>query len=131
MKKISYLLIAILSVQLASCNTLPTKFDITLKDFKYEPNTITVQAGKEITLNIENEGLVSHRFIIFKLGTDVGKKYGPEDEENIYWFVEVLPGSSATAKFIAPSEPGEYYVTCGINGHHEAGMVGKLIVVDQ
>ncbi len=131
MKWITSLLIIVLSLQLASCNTLPTEFDVTLKDFKYEPDTITVQAGKEITLHIENDGMVSHRFIIFKLGADVGEKYGPEDEENIYWLAEVLPGSSATAKFIAPSEPGEYYVTCGINGHHEAGMVGKLIVVDR
>jgi uncharacterized cupredoxin-like copper-binding protein len=68
-------------------------------------------------------------FIIFKLGTDAGKKYGPEDEGNIYWKTEVLPGHSATAKFIAPNEPGEYYVTCGLGGHHEVGMVGKLIVV--
>lgn len=130
MKRILFpLLITILALQLASCGKSQTIFDVTLTDYKYTPDTITVKAGDEITLNIENDGLVSHMFIIFKLGTDAGDKYDPEDEKNIYWKTEVLPGSSVSVKFTAPSEPGEYYVTCGLGGHHEVGMVGKLIVV--
>jgi len=131
MKKIFSLLTVILIFQLAACNTLPTTIDVTLSDFKYTPNTVTVPAGKEITLNLKNEGFVSHQFIIFKLGTDAGEKYEPEDDVNIYWKTEILPGKSVTVKFTAPSEPGEYYVTCGLGGHHEVGMVGKLIVVEQ
>jgi uncharacterized cupredoxin-like copper-binding protein len=121
----------ILILQLAACNSLPTTVDVTLSDFKYTPNTFTVPAGKEITLNLKNEGFVSHQFIIFKLGTNAGEKYGLEDDTNIYWKTEVLPGKSVTAKFTAPSEPGEYYVTCGLGGHHEVGMAGTLIVVDK
>lgn len=131
MKKISSLLLVILVLQLAACNSLPTTVDVTLSDFKYTPNTMTVPAGKEITLNLKNDGFVSHQFIIFKLGTDAGEKYGPEDDANIYWKTEILPGKSVTAIFTAPSEPGEYYVTCGLGGHHEVGMAGKLIVVEQ
>ena len=133
MKRMSSFLIAvILIVQLVACNTLPTTIDVTLLDFKYIPDTITVPAGKEITLNLKNDGFVSHMFVIFKLGTDAGEKFGPEDEANIYWQVdEVLPGKSLTAKFVAPTEPGEYYMTCGLGGHHEVGMVGKLIVMDK
>lgn len=129
MKKISALLMVILVLQLAACNSLPTTLDVTISDFKYTPNTLTVPAGKEITLNLKNDGFVSHQFIIFKLGTDAGVKFSPEDEKNIYWKVEVLPGKSAVAKFTAPTEPGQYYVTCGLGGHHEMGMVGTLIVV--
>jgi uncharacterized cupredoxin-like copper-binding protein len=131
MKKIFSLLTVILIFQLAACNTLPTTIDVSLSDFKYTPNTLTVLAGKEITLNLKNEGFVSHQFIIFKLGTDAGEKYEPEDDVNIYWKTEILPGKSVTVKFTAPSEPGEYYVTCGLGGHHEVGMVGKLIVVER
>ena len=131
MKKIFSLLTVALIFQLAACNTLPTTIDVTLSDFKYTPNTLTVPAGKEITLNLKNEGFVSHQFIIFKLGTNAGEKYEPEDDVNIYWKTEILPGKSVTVKFTAPSEPGEYYVTCGLGGHHEVGMVGKLIVVEK
>jgi len=129
MKTITPFFIVILILQLSGCNTLPTTLDVTLSDFKYTPNTLTVPTGKEITLHLKNEGFVSHQFVIFKLGTDPGVKLDRDDEKNMYWKVEVLPGKSAVAKFTAPAEPGEYYVTCGLGGHHEAGMVGKLIVV--
>ncbi|MEP0804673.1 MAG: cupredoxin domain-containing protein [Chloroflexota bacterium] len=105
-----------------------TTINVTMTDFHFEPSEFTVPAGQEITLNATNNGAVEHEFVIFKLGTDAGEKFGDEDEENIYWEVEVMPGQSVTATFTAPSEPGEYYVTCGIEGHLEAGMIGKLIV---
>ena len=131
MKIRSLLFLLTLVLQLTACNNSPTTINVTLSDYRYTPSTFTVPAGKEITLNLMNEGFVSHMFIIFKLGTDAGEKFGPEDEENIYWKVELLPGKSATAKFTAPIEPGEYYVTCGLGEHHEVGMAGKLIVVDK
>ncbi len=128
MKIRSLLFLFTLILQLTACNNSPTAINATLSDYRYTPSTFTAPAGKEITLNLTNKGFVSHMFIIFKPGKDAGEKYGPEDEENIYWKVEVLPGKSATAKFTAPTEPGEYYVTCGLGGHHEVGMVGTLIV---
>jgi len=114
---------------LASCSGASTTIDLTITDYHYEPDIFTVPAGQEITLNFDNQGFVSHQFVIFKLGTDAGGKIGPEDQDNIYWRFEVLPGHSDTATFVAPSEPGEYYVTCGILGHLEAGMSGSLIVI--
>lgn len=131
MKLINFLLVLFLFAQLAACNRLPTTIDVTLSDFNYTPNEITVPAGEEITLNLENDGFVSHQLVIFKLGKTPGKKYEPIDDANVYWKTEILPGKSATVKFTAPSEPGEYYVTCGLGGHHEAGMIGKLIVVER
>jgi len=128
MKTRSLFLLFTIVLQLTACNNSATTINVTLSDYSYTPDTFTVPAGKEITLNMTNQGFVSHTFIIFKFGTDAGTKYGPEDEENIYWKVEILPGKSATAKFTAPTEPGEYYVTCGLGGHHEVGMVGTLIV---
>jgi uncharacterized cupredoxin-like copper-binding protein len=128
MKIRSLLLLSTLILQLTACNNSPTTINVTLSDYRYTPNSLTVPAGKEITLNLTNEGFVSHMFIIFRLGKDAGEKYDPKDVENIYWKVEVLPGKSATAKFTAPAEPGKYYVTCGLGGHHEVGMVGTLIV---
>ena len=131
MKKTFALFWVALSFVLLSCGGASRTNDLTISDYHFEPNTFTVPAGKEITVIIDNEGFVSHEFVIFKLGTDAGSKIGPKDQENIYWRFEVRPGRSDSATFIAPSEPGEYYVTCGIFGHLEAGMSGTLIVVDQ
>jgi len=120
-----------LSIILAACGGGGAKTDIkvTMTDFQFDPMEFTVPAGKEITVNATNEGAVEHEFVIFNYGKDAGDTFGDEDEGNIYWEVEVLPGETATDSFIAPSEPGEYYITCGIAGHLEAGMVAKLKVV--
>ena len=123
--------ILVLSLALSSCGAggPSTTINVTMTDFHFEPMEFTVPAGQEITVNATNNGAVEHEFVIFKLGTDAGDKFGDEDEDNILWEVEVLPGQSTTETFTAPVEPGEYYVTCGIEGHLEAGMNAKLKVV--
>ena len=125
--------VLVLSLALTACGGSGAKTDIkvTMTDFQFDPMEFTVPAGQTITINATNDGAVEHEFVIFNFGTDAGEKFGDEDEANIYWEVEVQPGESATETFVAPNEPGEYYVTCGIEGHLEAGMLGKLIVVAQ
>lgn len=123
--------IILVSLALSSCGAggPSTTIDVTMTDFHFEPTEFTVPAGQEITVNATNNGAVEHELVVFNLGTDAGDKFGDEDEGNIYWEVEVLPGETANTSFTAPTEPGEYYITCGIEGHLEAGMIGKLIVV--
>ena len=114
---------------LTSCGSSgSTKLDVTLNDHSFTPDQMTIAAGKEITINITNKGKEEHEWVLFNLGTDAGESFGDEDEGNIYWEVEALPGESKTATFKAPSEPGEYYLTCGIEDHLQEGMVGKVIV---
>lgn len=133
MKKYLVLIVAVfvLSLILSACGGggPSTTINVTMTDFHFEPMEFTVPAGQTITVNAANNGAVEHELVIFNLGTDAGDKFGDEDEDNIYWEVEVFPGENSTTTFTAPSEPGEYYVTCGIEGHLEAGMVGKLTVV--
>ena len=108
-----------------------TELKVFMTDFSFSPMEFTVPAGQEITVSTTNNGAVEHELVIFNYGTDAGDKFGEEDEENIYWEIELMPGESAVETFIAPNQPGEYYVVCGIQGHIEAGMVGKLIVVEE
>jgi len=133
MKKylIPVLLVLGLSFVLSACGGggPSTTMDVTMTDFHFEPMDFTVPAGQTITVNATNNGAVEHEFVIFNKGLDAGEKFGPEDEDNIFWEVEVFPGETSTATFTAPTEPGEYYVTCGIEGHLEAGMTAKLTVV--
>ncbi len=120
-----------LSLALSSCGAggPSTTINVTMTDFHFEPMESTVPAGQVITVNATNNGAVEHEFVVFDLGMDAGEKFGPEDEDNIFWEVEVFPGESSTTTFTAPSEPGVYSVTCGIEGHLEAGMVATLTVV--
>ena len=127
MKKFILLLAAVLL--LTACGQeAATSMDVVFTEFMFTPAEHTIQAGQEITVNVRNEGAILHDYAIMKLGTEAGAEYDKEDEENIYWRIQVDPGKSVTTTFTAPLEPGEYQVVCGIIGHYTAGMVGKLIV---
>jgi len=106
-----------------------TELTIEMSDFMFDPQSYTVPAGQTITLNISNNGAVEHEFVIMKYGTNIGESFGDEDEDNIYWEIEVEPGGSETVTFTAPADAGDYQIVCGIEGHFEAGMAGTLTVV--
>lgn len=126
------ILVMLLLPVLAACgggNSAKTNYSVTLTDFAYTPNQLTVPAGQEITLDAANTGAVIHNFIIMNLGTSAGTEYTAEDDANVYWKLEVPAGGSTTTTFTAPSEPGEYEIVCSTPGHLQAGMMGKLVVV--
>jgi len=134
-RKVISLIVAVLSslLLLTACGAggPSTNLNVHMTDFMFDPTEFTVPAGQVITVTATNDGAVEHEFVIFKLGSDAGDKFGPEDEDNIYWEVEVQPGESVSGTFVAPGEAGDYYITCGIAGHLEAGMLAKLTVVSQ
>src|SRR3990172_7045209 len=120
-----------LSLVLSACGAPSgpsTSIKVNFSDFKFTPAEFTIPAGQAITITATNEGQVEHEFVIMKLGMTVGDTFGDEDDANIYWEVEAQPGETKTETFTAPTEPGEYQIVCGIAGHLEQNMVGKLIV---
>lgn len=108
-----------------------TTMELVLTDFQFTPNTFTVPAGREIAFNASNNGAVVHNFVIMNLGTEAGEAFDDSDAANVFWEVEISPAGEADTSFTAPSAPGEYQIICSIEGHLMAGMVGKLIVVDE
>ena len=122
-----------LSLALTACGGggPSTNLKVDMVEFMFDPAEYVIPAGQEITLDLSNNGAVLHEFVIMKFGTNVGEDFGDEDEENIYWEAELNPGTSGTFTFTAPSEPGEYQIVCGTEGHYLAGMLGSLIVVTE
>lgn len=109
-----------------------TSLQLTTTDFAFTPNRLSVPAGQEITIRVSNNGAVAHDLMIMKLGKELTSHdhAGPEAHANAYWEQELLaPGTTRESTFVAPAEPGEYQIICGVAGHVEAGMVGKLVVV--
>ena len=123
-------LFALLLVSCGGGSGPSDKINVTMTDFHYTPDVFTIPAGQTITINIRNDGAVLHEFVLMKPGLTIGESFGPEDEENIYWEVEVDPGQSKTETFTAPTELGDYQVVCGTEGHFAAGMVGSLKIVE-
>ena len=134
MKKVFFVLLLGVSMILSSCGGgggVSTTMDVTMTDFMFQPAQFTVPAGQEITVNAVNNGAVAHNIVVMKFGQTVGDMFDDADLPNIYWEMELDPGDSGSATFIAPGEPGEYQVICRIPGHLAAGMSAKLIVVGE
>ena len=128
----------ILLVSACGGTTQPsTEIAVEATDFAYSPLSITIPAGQPVTLMLKNSGKVEHDFVIDKITvTDIAASdNGPAEhhqmhqpEYDLHFFARA--GESSTLEFTA-LEPGTYEIFCSIEGHKEAGMIGKLIVAAQ
>jgi uncharacterized cupredoxin-like copper-binding protein len=131
MKRTLIIAAVFFSLMLVSCGGggATTKINVTMTDFQFQPNQFTVPAGQEITFQSSNNGAVVHNFVIMKKGTSAGPFFDDEDVPNVFWQVEIQPGSSVDTSFTAPTDPGDYEVVCRTEGHIASGMTAKLTVV--
>ena len=83
----------------------------TTKAMRFGQTELRVQAGQEITLQLENYDMYPHSFDIDELGLHV----------------EMPANNQVTTQFTAP-KPGTYTIYCSVPGHKEAGMIATLIV---
>ena len=81
-------------------------------DFAYQPAQIKMPGLGELTIKLENKGLVDHDFVIEGVG-------GPK--------LLVKPKESGTATFKI-TKAGKFNIGCTVQGHKEAGMKGTLVV---
>ena len=119
----------LLSLALAACGPKKVSLSATMTDFKYDPQSWTVPAGAEVTLTLTNDGSVQHEWLLLDSGITITPPFDEEAvKDSILVDQDVDAGAAATIVFTAPTAAGEYEVVCGIAGHIEAGMTGKLIV---
>ncbi|MBI4730618.1 MAG: cupredoxin domain-containing protein [Chloroflexi bacterium] len=132
LRKIPTLLIILFIASLSACqgDAPSTNITVELSDFAITPNRLIVPAGSEITIHVTNSGSIMHDLTIMKLGVDVGDKFDVEDQDNIYWEMEIQTGETETVQFLAPDQPGVYQIVCRMPGHLQAGMFGTLEVVE-
>jgi len=128
---VSLMLILVLALSACENSGSTTKVSFTITDFAFAPNEFTITAGQEITLNLTHNGTMEHNFIVMKYGTDAGEMFDEADEVNVFWKMSLQPGDSKTVVFTAPEQPGTYQILCGMPGHMQSGMVGRLIVIEQ
>jgi cytochrome c oxidase subunit II len=89
----------------------PVTIEVKVYQFDFEPNTIEVMAGQEVTLIVSSQD-TGHSLSIAKLGIHI----------------EAQPGSHGEQTFVV-DEPGEYQWDCNVycgSGHGD--MHGTLIV---
>ena len=141
LRKVFFILV--LAVLLAGCSgagvsQAAMEMTVRASDFAYNPASITVPAGQPVTLTLKNTGAVEHDFVVDKIkvtdveasdsGPAMHHQTGDAPEYDLHFFARA--GDTAILKFTA-MEPGTYEIFCSIEGHKEAGMIGKLIVLDE
>ena len=103
-----------------------------LRDFRFEPSTITLKAGETVELTLINDGTVLHEFVIpsfHNLTVDL-ETAGVIAETLGVVEMELLPKATIVLRF-TPEEPGTHPFACHVKkpkDHFAAGMTGTLIV---
>lgn len=128
--------LVVLALALAACggtaanSTAPKTMTISMTEFQFQPQDITVNVGQPIKLVLKNNGTVLHDLVSMDAKVEVMEEHGAEHdmagmETTLHAAVE--PGQESTIEFKA-TQAGTYTFNCSVAGHKEAGMVGKLIV---
>ncbi len=95
-------------------------FQVSGKEFAFEPANLTATADTPFTVEFANAGLMEHDFVIE--GMDSGEMHMGSGEGNMH----LGPGSTGSATFTLAA--GTYKFFCSIPGHEVSGMVGTLTV---
>ncbi len=128
------------------------KITITMRDFSYTPDRVTLQAGVPGEITIVNKGKVGHEFMVYTrpktgmsgvqmhewaednsyfrgLQVQVGEGPGIKAERKGQTVVEIVvgPGRSTVVRF-TPVRKGTFEMACLIEGHYEAGQKGTLTI---
>lgn len=82
----------------------------------FDPVQITVQAGEEVTVTMQNVGSsrTFHNWVVLGASQFISTS-------------KVVGGEEASVTFTI-DQPGTYTVICDVAGHREEGMEGTLIV---
>ena len=100
--------LAAISMALGACadgDTASTDLEVTTTDFRFSPNTWTVPAGEEISIDITNGGSVLHEWVLMRPGVNIDSEADlPETEEEllaefVYVEDEVEAGAEKTPDF--------------------------------
>lgn len=109
----SALLVAAVLTGCSSSSGSVREVTLTATEMKFEPALVQARPGEKIKFTVVNSGTVDHEF---------------ESEEIKFDELIVPPGKSRSLVVTMPEKPGEYAFLCDADGHHAAGMSGKIVV---
>ncbi|HMQ51103.1 MAG TPA: cupredoxin domain-containing protein [Anaerolineae bacterium] len=94
------------------------------------PPTWTVPANAEITVNMDNKGVLEHNWAVVKQGEEVPEPFVEADNAGVILEdTGLVPGGQTTSAQIPALLPGEYKVICTVVGHYPL-MQGRLVVTE-
>ena len=119
--------ICLLTACSGSGMTTTTHIKAVIDTDRYTPAQWRIPGGQEITLELTNTTPEEREWALF-IDTP-SEPYSAEDEPNLIIKFSVPANQSKTVTFTAPAAPGEYSVTSTLPGQMEAGLLGKVTIV--
>ncbi len=142
MRKLDVLILGALALVAAACSSAPASTSsastgpqeivVEANEFKFQPATIEVAAGRSVKMTLRNKGALEHDWSVQKIPM-LGKKEsaGGHDMSGVTDKLELhmsaMGGQMGQVEF-TPTEKGTYQFFCTVAGHQEAGMVGTMVV---
>ncbi len=83
-------------------------------EYSFDPETIVLAGKGELTIELDNQGVLAHNVRVFDGGTDIGG-------------TPTFVGGDARGGTV-DVEPGGYDLVCTVGDHADLGMTGKLTV---
>jgi plastocyanin len=117
-------LLIIIAVSCCAAAPEPVRIDVTMADYSFTPDHLTLERGVNYRLHLENHGNDTHEFTapVFFATTNLGNPGALNRERSE---VVVQPGEGKDV-FLTPRSPGTYDLRC--SDHDWAGMVGGVVV---
>jgi plastocyanin len=103
----------------------PVTIDVAGYDeFRFEPASITVEAGAEVTINFQNAGALEHNWLLVSQAVDAASATEADALAGANTGI-IGAGESTSITFTAPPA-GTYTMVCTVPGHAVGGMVGTF-----
>ncbi len=84
---------------------------VTARQMRFGQEEIRLHVGETVAIVLDNQDLYAHSFDVDALDVHVA-----------------MPAKQEVFATFTATRPGVYDFYCGVSGHTEAGMVGKIIV---
>lgn len=109
----AFLLMALATVTgfMAACGSPAPEVIITMSEFKYTPDKVTIGRNQKTIFKIENQGGTEHNLMIRQINVSTGL---------------IAPGQTKILEIAAPRGPLKF--VCLVPGHEDQGMVGEITV---
>ncbi len=99
-------------------------------EFAIRPKTWNLETGKLYKVALVNEGKVKHEWVAPEFTLTIWTRkvqVGGVEVKGVINEIELEAGAKADWYFV-PIRTGEFEMVCEIEGHREAGMLGKIVV---